>query len=577
MKSIRISLLFVSFLLCLLARARVRGIELDVKDTVTLNGLISLSTCDNIHLRVRAVETLAFIRRSKALSALIRACSDAHPFVRQAAARGLGRRKEKEAAAHLLKLLEDNHTPVRLSAARSIAATENNHMIKRIAPMIFTLPPATAAELAALYFTGMKKEADMSVVKKALSSEVPVLQKAAVVWIGNQTASSLRSRVAELLSSPHIPLRGEVLVTLGKLGNARDFALLKTHSKSGHYLIRRCCARGCGYLNTKESRQVIIALASDKDYTIREAAAKSLEKAPVREALVPLIALLEDEIIEVRHRAAISLAALNPPNLGKDLDRCLTSNRSEVRKEAVFALGNSDNRKWEPLLIQSLTDSCADVVVESVLGLDNIGSARCHAPLVTHGLSHSSWKVRMNAARTLGNHKAVTVVSALPPLLEDKKSEVGVAAIKAIRRIHSPKVAAAVLKQSRKYNRISGTIREHCYLYLGEINFRNAIPVFYQVMNEKIIAVPQAPNEHDSPACRAAAARALELMKADDAQSLKQLELLYNTGPYKAKKASARALKTLTGKEYAVQEEYTWKSYFLESIVPFRPPGSKKR
>ncbi len=564
-------------MLSLLPFARMRAIELEVKDTITLNGLLLLSKSDNVHLRVRAVETLSTIQKPEAFSAVIRACSDAHPFVRQAAARGLGRRNETEAGLHLQKLLTDSNTQIRLSAARSIASGTNTNQIQHLAPLIFTMPPAAAAELASLYFRGMAKDADITVVKRVLNAEAPELQKAAVVWIGNYKFSSMRGKITGLLRTPHIPLRGEILVTLGKLGNAGDFTRLKEYANANHYLIRRSCVRACCHLNTRESRQVIIALASDTDYTIREAAAESLAKAPLNEALAPLISMLEDGIIEVRHRAAVSLAALNPPNLGSDLARCLTLARADVRKEAVYALGNSGNPKWEPLLIRALTDSSADVVLESVLGLDKIGSPRCHAPLVKHGLSHSSWKVRMNAARTLGNHKAVDVVSALPPLLEDTKSDVGVAAIKAIRKINSPTVTEAVLRHSRKYNRISGSIRKHCYLFLGEINCRKAIPVFYQVMNEKIIKVPKAPVEYDSPSCRAAAARGLELLKADDVESIKQLELLYQTSSYEPKKASACALKTLTGKEYPVSEEYTWKSYFLESIVPFTPPKPKKR
>jgi HEAT repeat protein len=204
--------------------------------------------------------------------------------------------------------------------------------------------------------------------------------------------------------------------------------------------VRKVAAGGLLKLGGSAAEPLIAALL-DQDYEVRELAAQALRELG-EPAVEPLIAALLDQDSKVRQLAAKLLGELGNTRAVEPLVAALQDEAETVRNAAAVALGEiGDPRAVEPL-VTALRNVGMSLTVQyslRMLGQPAVG------PLIA-ALKDGDWRVRVQAAKALGEFGDARAVESLLAALEDEAPIVHWEIVEVLRRIGTPEAQAALRK-----------------------------------------------------------------------------------------------------------------------------------
>lgn len=154
-------------------------------------------------------------------------------------------------------------------------------------------------------------------------------------------------------------------------------------------------------IDKRNTKGLIKALSSDKDFYIRKAAAEALGTLKDPYALEVLINALDDVSSRVREAAVVALGELKDPRAVEPLIHALYEGDFDVRMAAARALGNlNDQRAVEPL-IKCLEDGDKDIKITAIKSLIKIKGHPRIAGALVKAMEDKDYKVKNEAINGL--------------------------------------------------------------------------------------------------------------------------------------------------------------------------------
>jgi HEAT repeat protein len=228
---------------------------------------------------IRSLFSSAKAGDDSALSALVGALADAHPFSRWLAGKGLAR-----SAAGLRRLRD---------------------VVTGSAPVV----QAAAADAFVYAST-----ADASVLLPMLSSPDALMRQSAVEVLLRKRHRQLASHLGQLLGDSSLWVRRAAAAAVGHLGERAHIPVLTALLRDESFLVRRSAAYALGALRAREAVESLLYVLNDNDPVVRRNAAWSLGRIGDRTALPSLKALSQDTALEgdVAAEAQRALASIEP-------------------------------------------------------------------------------------------------------------------------------------------------------------------------------------------------------------------------------------------------------------------------
>ena len=157
-------------------------------------------------------------------------------------------------------------------------------------------------------------------------------------------------------------------------------------------------------------------LLKDENPSIREIAAKALGDLGSKDATRFLCQALQDSSPGVRRQSVISLSRMGDNRAIEHLENALKD--PVIRVEAAQALGLLGKTAG---IIEAIKDKNTEIAARAAEAAGLIKNREI-APALIEALSCEEWKVRRNAAETLGKLRAVNSVEPLKKMLVDDES-----------------------------------------------------------------------------------------------------------------------------------------------------------
>ena len=162
-------------------------------------------------------------------------------------------------------------------------------------------------------------------------------------------------------------------------------------------------------------RPLIDLLLKDDSLEVRASAAVSLGKFAVmaqdgkvlkRDGERIRVALMEvidrdDESLETRRRAIESVASFNSPQVEQIIKEAYDDGNPELKQSAIYAMGQSSDSAWMPLVIQETQSSDPAIRYEAATACGNLGEEDT-VPHVIALLNDDDSLVQLASVRALG-------------------------------------------------------------------------------------------------------------------------------------------------------------------------------
>ena len=282
-------------------------------------------------VRCAAARALGRFRDRRATEPLIQMLRDAIPLARGAAAETLGRLGDPQAMNWLVAALRDNDPQVRTIASRSleklgwrpdtdsqlvlqILAMGNRHQIvalgaDAIEPLLEVLETgAPHKQLEAVKALGeINEPRAVPAVLRALNKSSPAVRIAALEALEHFADPSTFTAVERLLRDSNANVRGAAVETAGRCGGAQAVPALLRVLHDSSWEVRRAAARALGLLGGAAVVEGLCKLVRDRDRDVRESAIVALGQICDARAIYPLVVSLIDPESSVRNAAANAL------------------------------------------------------------------------------------------------------------------------------------------------------------------------------------------------------------------------------------------------------------------------------
>jgi HEAT repeat protein len=191
-----------------------------------------------------------------------------------------------------------------------------------------------------------------------------------------------------------------------------------------------------------------------------------------------LIEALEDVDDATREEAAKALADLGDPNTLDELLTALEDDFWAVRVQIGWALAKIGGEQAIGGLIVLFNDSMMEVQAEAVLAMASIGVGT--VPKLITCLKDERWRVREQAAKSLGLLKDSQAVQGLILSGRDRDGAVKSAAAEALGRIGDSKAVPALIKLFKDTSKIVRETAGTALLYIGE----ESIPALIETLKD---------------------------------------------------------------------------------------------
>jgi len=191
-----------------------------------------------------------------------------------------------------------------------------------------------------------------------------------------------------------------------------------------------------------------------------------------------LIEALEDVDDATREEAAKALADLGDPNTLDDLLTALEDDFWAVRVQIGWGFAKIGGERAIDGLIVLFNDSMMEVQAEAVLAMASIGVGT--VPKLITCLKDERWRVREQAAKSLGLLKDSQAVQGLILAGRDRDGAVKSAAAEALGRIGDSKAVPALVKLFKDTSKIVRETAGTALLYIGE----ESIPALIETLKD---------------------------------------------------------------------------------------------
>ena len=279
---------------------------------------------------------------------MILALSDNDPYVREAAAEGLGLIKETRAVVPLITMLTSYETDMIASEIATVS------LIQIGAPSVEPLIALLSNDDPWIQYTAedaLSRIGDPAVEQliAALKDSNPQVRKFAAEALGEiKDARAVEPLLVTLRDEDENVRNGSrgALSSIGAPAVEPFIALLKDEDPE----IRRAAVLGLSGIKDDRTIEPIIAALQDENDVVRSTAAEALGKKNDARAVEPLIIALTDAETRVRWAAVNSLGELKDARSVESLIMALKDEDSTVRDAAAQALLDVGTPAVEPLL-----------------------------------------------------------------------------------------------------------------------------------------------------------------------------------------------------------------------------------
>ena len=325
--------------------------------------------------RMRADRLVRPLREKRDVGALLELLGHEDRYVRESAARGLGRLGDKRAIEALVTALMDGQYRVSRAAANALKDIDRKWAATAAARKAV---PALIASVRASNFNGplhvvkaLGAIGDARAVEPlvgALSCRGAAVRETAAralaqidpKWRALPTARKAVPQYAAALKDKARGKRLPAALALGFIADARAVEPLIAALKDGDSSLRREAARALGNIGDARAMEPLIAVLADREYKARYAAAGALGRIGDARAVPALVAALKDRSDFVRMHAAEALGLIGDRRATEPVIGALTDRAARVRGEAARALAKlGDARGAEPLVAAVKKDGSA--------------------------------------------------------------------------------------------------------------------------------------------------------------------------------------------------------------------------
>ncbi|MDQ7051391.1 MAG: HEAT repeat domain-containing protein [candidate division KSB1 bacterium] len=331
------------------------------------------------------------------------------------------------------------------------------------------------------------------------------------------------------LQHPAKAVRKQAIVSLGQMLDTAAVPLILPFVQNPDAALRVEAVFALGQLGTSAAiRALHERWPMEKDAEVRQTLIQALGKIGSTESLDLLHDALRDPLPIIRGEAAVALGIMGYrkvplPSQAAVLALLLEETLPEVRWRAMFALMRLADTSAAALMIKGLEDVDARVRMNAARGLGNIRATLAVEPLTRVAQNDPDWRVRVNATRTLGAIAPADVAGRLP--FDDGNEHVRLSTLLALETAISQR-GEALLDRERINALLSARLARADSSWREAAAAANA----YAVLNgasafERLAALSGHPN----PYFRAQLAEALS--KTKHPGTLSALHSMYEAGP----------------------------------------------
>lgn len=356
---------------------------------------------NNATTRLAVVEKLAQSDSPDSVGPLIFAVKDEDTGVRCAAARALGRLKDRRATEPLIHMLRDVVPLVRVAAAETLGKLGDPQAVNWLVSALRDNDPQVRTSAAySLKKLGWRPDTDSQRVLQILATG----NRHQIVSLGAEAIGPL----LEMLESGPPNKQLEAVKTLGEINEPPVVRAMLVALKKSSPAVRIAALEALQRFADPSTYTEVERLLGDSNANVRSAAVEAAARCGGAQAVPPLLRVLKDSSWEVRLVAAKALGQLGGAGAVEALCGLVRDRDRDVRENAVVALGQICDSRAIYLLVLSLLDPESSVRNAAANSLQNVDRHWKQAegvqqalPEIKAALKHRDYWIRNSAAKLL--------------------------------------------------------------------------------------------------------------------------------------------------------------------------------
>jgi HEAT repeat protein len=353
-------------------------------------------------VRTEAAKSLALCGKNVGDS-LVAALSDWSPKVRAEAVNSLGTLGIASSAAQIENKLNDSYPLVRKAAAKSLGMLCQPSSLNVLIQQANDWDAGVKAEI--VYALGFYDDDHVvKVLRSALSDANPEVRTAACISIARLNRASCEQDIVKALGDWDVNVKYNAIIALGELNSISMANKLETMLSDSNAQVRMGIVKTLGVLRQNSSIVRLINITGDWDPQVRKEAIIALTRYPQDKKISDVICkLTSDPSSDVRAVSINSVGVLKLNNKTNLLINSMDDWDSGCRKAAATALGiMMDKKAVKPLLVALKSDPDYKVRVEAARSLGEIGDVSARLELQN---ATNDWNEAVSTAARISINK----------------------------------------------------------------------------------------------------------------------------------------------------------------------------
>jgi bilin biosynthesis protein len=243
------------------------------------------------------------------------------------------------------------------------------------------------------------------------------------------------SKMVAGLGDPRGLLRRSFSESLGSIGRVATPALCKAMLTSEQVTVRRAAAKTLTLIGDTASLPDLLSAFLGDDDSVVQGSAMGAIAAMGEQAVEPILSIIENpKSTEMQIGLANWALTIIGDRAPQALRQAAISKNDNVRKASISALGSQiqtlDLEDDKNLLINALSDSCAEIRAEAATLLGKLDDTKTAEPLLISLLSDPDIWVRKNSALSLMKLRATSSIPALQERIDIEDDEIVLGVVK---------------------------------------------------------------------------------------------------------------------------------------------------
>jgi bilin biosynthesis protein len=252
------------------------------------------------------------------------------------------------------------------------------------------------------------------------------------------------SKMVAGLGDPRGLLRRSFSESLGSIGKVATPALCKAMLTSEQVTVRRAAAKTLTLIGDIASLPDLLSAFLGDDDSVVQGSAMGAIAAMGEQAVEPILSIIENpKSTEMQIGLANWALTIIGDRAPQALRQAAISKNANIRKASISALGSQiqtlDLEDDKNLLINALSDSCAEIRAEAATLLGKLDDTKTAEPLLIALLSDPDVWVRKNSALSLMKLRTASSIPALQERIDIEEDEIVLGVVKlAIMQLTKP-------------------------------------------------------------------------------------------------------------------------------------------